>query len=85
MFSPAPFTLKWISSCVKAKFTKNDVIFQPLDVKSILMMKVDCSSASRHLCLGQNAAFELTVSANAEGCTDKTRATDALKSGPQKR
>lgn len=48
-------------------------------------MKVDCSSASRHLCLGQNAAFELTVSANAEGCTDKTRATDALKSGPQKR
>lgn len=97
MFSPAPFTLKWISSCVKAKFTKNDVISHPLDVKSILMMKVDCSSASRHLCLGQNAAFELIVrtianegqwgptGANAEGCTDNTRATDAFKFGPQER
>lgn len=87
MFSPAPFTLKWISSCVKAKFTKNDVISQPLDVKSILMMMVDCSSASRHLCLGQNAAFELIMrtiankgqwgptGANAEGCS--------VKLGPQ--
>lgn len=97
MFSPAPFTLKWISSCLKAKFTKNDVISQPLNLESILMLTVDCSSASHHLSLGQNAAFELTVrtianmgqwgqtGANAEGCTVNTRATDAFKSGPQER